>query len=147
MSLRRYVLGFLAAVVIAGACGGDDSPGDSAHEEGEPSRTVEVTMRDILYDPTSVEVKAGETVKFVFHNEGEIVHDAFIGDEEAQAAHEKEMRHGEGMPHGDDKHAVTVDPGKTAELTYAFDEPATLVIGCHQDGHYAAGMKIAVTVT
>lgn len=146
MSVRREVLGFLIAVVIAGGCGGGDSGNDSADEGREPSRTVDVTMRDIYYEPTSVEVKAGETVKFVFHNEGDIVHDAFIGDEAAQAAHEKEMQGSDGMHHGDEADALTVDPGKTASLTYTFDKPATLVIGCHQAGHYTAGMKIAVTV-
>jgi uncharacterized cupredoxin-like copper-binding protein len=147
MSVRREVLGFLIAVVIAGGCGGGGSGNGSADDDRQASRTVDVTMRDIHYEPTSVEVKAGETVKFVFHNEGDIVHDAFIGDEAAQAAHEKEMRESKGGGHhGKEDDAVTVDPGKTASLTYTFDKPATLVIGCHQAGHYAAGMKIAVTV-
>jgi uncharacterized cupredoxin-like copper-binding protein len=146
MSVRREVLGFLIAVVIAGGCGGGDSGNGSADDGREPSRTVDVTMRDIHYEPTSVEVKAGETVKFVFHNEGAIVHDAFIGDEAAQAAHEKEMRDDEGGHHGGEDDALTVDPGKTDSLTYTFDKPATLAIGCHQAGHYAAGMRIAVTV-
>jgi uncharacterized cupredoxin-like copper-binding protein len=145
MSVRRGVLGFLIAVVIAGGCGGDSGK-DSGADAREPSRTIDVTMRDIHYDPASVEVKAGETVKFVFHNEGDIVHDAFIGDEAAQAAHEKEMRNSDGGHHGDGDDALTVDPGKTGSLTYTFDKPATLVIGCHQAGHYTAGMKIAVTV-
>lgn len=151
MSVRREVLGFLITVVIAGGCGGGHSDnghsGNGSADDGrEPSRTVDVTMRDIYYEPTSVEVKAGETVKFVFRNEGDIVHDAFIGDEAAQATHEKEMRGSEGGHHGDEDDALTVDPGKTASLTYTFDKPATLVIGCHQAGHYGAGMKIAVTV-
>lgn len=146
MSVRREVLGLLIAVVIAGGCGGGDSGNKSADDGREPSRTVDVTMRDIYYEPASVEVKVGETVKFVFHNEGDIVHDAFIGDEAAQAAHAKEMHGSEGGHHGDEDDAVTVDPGKTASLTYTFDKPATLLIGCHQAGHYAAGMKIAVTV-
>jgi uncharacterized cupredoxin-like copper-binding protein len=145
VSVRRGVLGFLIAVVIAGGCGGDSGK-DSAADAREPSRTIDVTMRDIHYDPAGVEVKAGETVKFVFHNEGDIVHDAFIGDEAAQAAHEKEMRDSDGGHHGDKDDALTVDPGKTGSLTYTFDKPATLVIGCHQAGHYTAGMKIAVTV-
>jgi uncharacterized cupredoxin-like copper-binding protein len=146
MSLPRPLLGCLAALLIAGGCGGGGSHHGSSADDPEPSRTVDVTMRDIHYEPTGVAVKPGETVKFVFHNEGEIIHDAFIGDEAAQAAHEKEMRDGKGGHHDDEGHAVTVEPGETADLIYTFDKPATLIIGCHQAGHYTAGMKIAVTV-
>ena len=115
----------------------------------EPGRTVDVTMRDISYDPAAVTVKAGETVKFVFHNEGKIRHDAFLGDEAAQADHEEEMRKegsgGMDGHHGDD--AITVDPGETGSLTHTFKAGDALIIGCHEPGHYATGMKIAVTVT
>lgn len=148
MSLLRLLLGCFVAVLIGGGCGGGggDSHHGSSGSEPEAIRTVDVIMRDIHFEPTGVAVKPGETVKFVFHNEGDIVHDAFIGDEAAQAHHENEMRDGGGEHHHDGTHAVTVDPGKAAELTYTFDEPATLFIGCHQAGHYAAGMKITVAV-
>jgi uncharacterized cupredoxin-like copper-binding protein len=52
--------------------------------------------------------------------------------------------HGSG---DDDQNALTLDPGKQGELIYTFDGTGPLEIGCHQPGHYAAGMKIAVTVT
>ena len=152
MRLHRPVLGLVFPLVvwavIAGGCGGGGgSHHGSSGSKGDapPGRTIDVTMRDIHYDPKAVEVKAGETVKFVFRNEGSIVHDAFIGDEAAQEEHEKEMRKGE-EDHGDDDHAVTVEPGSTGSLTYTFEKPATLVIGCHQAGHYSAGMRVNVTI-
>ena len=74
------------------------------------------------------------------------VHDAFIGDEAAQAEHEQEMRDGGSMHHGGDDKGVTVKPGKTASLTHTFKGGETLLIGCHQAGHYQAGMKVNVTV-
>ena len=40
--------------------------------------------------------------------------------------------------------AVTVEPGDTAELTHTFDDTGTIEIGCHQEGHYAAGMTVEV---
>ena len=130
-------------LLVAGACGGDHS---ESHGGASASRTVEVEMRDIAYEPATVSVKAGETVKFVFRNVGEAVHDAFIGDEAAQAEHEKEMGDGGGH-HGGDDHAVTVKPGKTESMTYTFKGGESLVIGCHQPGHYQAGMKISLTVS
>ncbi len=144
MGQQRRVLGLVTAVVLVGGCGGG---GHGSHSSAD--RVVNVTMRDIAFDPAAVEVKAGETVRFVFHNEGQIRHDAFIGDQAAQDEHEREMREGGsgGMDghHGDD--AITVDPGKTGSLTHTFKAGEVLVIGCHEVGHYAAGMKLAVTVT
>lgn len=134
----------LTALVTAG-CGGDHD--DESHGgAAEPSRTVDVVMKEFAYEPASVDVKAGETVKFVFRNDGAILHDAFIGDEAAQTEHEQEMREGGKM--GDhDGDAIKVIPGKTGELTHTFEKAGTLLIGCHETGHYQAGMKMTVTVS
>jgi plastocyanin len=83
MGQQRRVLGLVTAVMLVAGCGGGG--GHGSHSSAD--RVVNVTMRDIAFDPASVEVKAGETVRFVFHNEGQIRHDAFIGDEAAQAEH------------------------------------------------------------
>jgi uncharacterized cupredoxin-like copper-binding protein len=129
---------------VAAGCGGSDheSHGSTAKE----TRTIDVTMKEFAYEPASVSVKAGETVKFVFRNEGQILHDAFLGDEAAQTEHEQEMRGGEKMHHDGD--AIKVIPGKTGELTHTFDKAGeALLIGCHETGHYQAGMKLTVTVS
>jgi uncharacterized cupredoxin-like copper-binding protein len=126
------------------ACGG----GHDSHAEGSAIRTVDVAMEDIAFQPAAVTAQKGERVRFVFHNEGQIPHDAFIGDAGAQADHEREMRQGDGghgMHMGGD--AITVDPGKTGSLTHTFDRPGAIEIACHQSGHYAAGMKLTVTIT
>jgi uncharacterized cupredoxin-like copper-binding protein len=31
-------------------------------------------------------------------------------------------------------------------LTFTFEEPGEALAGCHESGHYAAGMKVAITV-
>jgi uncharacterized cupredoxin-like copper-binding protein len=143
------VLGFgaagLLALAAAGCGGGSHDHGMSHGSAADASRTVDVTMKDIAYEPTAMTVKPGETVKFVFHNAGQIRHDAFLGDEMAQEEHEKEMRgEGGGMSHHGDE--VKVDPGQTGELTHTFKAGEALLIGCHEAGHYAAGMKVALTV-
>jgi uncharacterized cupredoxin-like copper-binding protein len=150
MGVQRRILGVAAAVMLVGAgCGGGSHDSKSHGGAAEPGRTVDVTMRDIAYDPPAVTVTAGETVKFVFHNQGQIRHDAFLGDEAAQADHEKEMRKegSGGMDGHHDADAITVDPGKTGELTHTFKAGDALVIGCHEVGHYVAGMKLALTLT
>ena len=48
-------------------------------------------MRDIEFSPTTVDVEEGETVRFLFHNTGEVAHEAYIGDAAAQEDHADEM--------------------------------------------------------
>jgi len=51
-----------------------------------------------------------------------------------------------GMDHGvmattqEGPNTVLVAPGKTAELTWRFAEPAELEFACNLPGHYEAGM-------
>lgn len=141
--LTLVAVGVLSAVVAG--CGGGDHESHGSTNDAEATRTVEVTMKDIAFEPTSVTVQPGETVKFVFRNAGQILHDAFIGDEAAQAEHEKEMREHAGKM--DDEHGIKVLPGKTGSLTYTFKTGETIVIGCHETGHYAAGMKLTVAIS
>ena len=147
----------ILGIALAGCGGGgghtaghmDGSTGTSAALP-EPSQTVDVTMVDIGYRPTTLNVHRGDRVEFVFHNEGKIPHDAFIGNTAAQAEHEQQMGQGGngsmGGGHMSEANAITVEPGSTGHLTYMFDQPGTTEIACHQPGHYTAGMKIAVTV-
>ena len=144
----QRLLTFVAVGVLSAAvagCGGGDHETHGGKTDAEATRTIEITMKDIAFEPTSVTVQPGETVKFVFRNEGQILHDAFIGDEAAQAEHEKEMREHAGKM--DDEHGIKVLPGKTGSLTRTFKAGETLIIGCHETGHYAAGMKITVAVS
>lgn len=149
-----------------GACGSSD--GNRTAASG--TRTVDIEMRDIAYSPKAVDVKAGESVRLVFHNKGQVRHDAFIGDEPAQQQHEMEMRQGEtstsmkmdessttmemgpgttAMEHSGatSSGGITVEPGGTGEFTHTFQAGEKLLIGCHEVGHYAAGMKITINVS
>src|SRR5713101_7561892 len=128
----------LAAIAAAG-CGGSD-PSRSANA----SQPVVIIMRDIAFTPDRVTVPAGRQVRFVFNNTGKLAHQAFIGNDQAQMDHEMGMSSSmEGMAQGPD--AITVQPGQRGTLTHTFGANDRLLIGCHEPGHYAAGMKIAVT--
>jgi uncharacterized cupredoxin-like copper-binding protein len=154
MGAQRRIIGVAAAMTLAVAgagCGGGMDHDSMSHGSSAGTgtiRTVDVTMRDVMYDPPAVTVQDGATVTIVFHNAGKIRHDAFLGDEAAQAEHEKKM----GMSstsmggHMDDD-AISVEPGAAGSLTHTFKMGDTLVIGCHEPGHYAAGMKLAIVVT
>lgn len=62
---------------------------------GEPApaakatRTVEVVLKDIAFEPKSIKVKAGETVRFVLVNEGKLPHEFNLGDKAMHAEHQR----------------------------------------------------------
>ena len=142
MRSRLLFLAPLLAVVALGAaaCGSSGRTGSAG-----ASQTVEITMRDIAFSPDRVTVPAGRPVRFVFGNRGKLAHEAFIGDNQAQMDHEMETSSMGGMAQGPD--AINIQPGQTGTLTHTFGPNDRLLIGCHEPGHYAAGMKVMVTVS
>lgn len=110
-------------------------------------RVIEITASDdFRFDPASSEVSAGETITFRVTNTGAIPHDFTLGDEATQQSHAEEMAEMPGMAMPDEPNAMVLAPGETRELTWHFTEAGDLLIGCHQTGHYEAGMKAQVTV-
>jgi uncharacterized cupredoxin-like copper-binding protein len=145
--MRKKLVITAAVVAIAAAlaaCGGGSNAGPGT----AGARTIDIDMRDNDFSSAAIQVKAGQQVQFVFHNKGAVVHDAYIGDEAAQTAHEREMSTASETGHGGHgSDGVTVEPGQSGTLTHTFDTPGTTIIGCHQAGHYALGMRVIVTVT
>ncbi len=142
MSRRPVWWAGVATVVLflAAACGSGGG--------GKADRSVAVTMRDLAFEPDRLEVKAGETVEFAFTNAGAQEHEAVIGDEMLQMSQEEggSDSHASGH-HGSEKVArVVLSPGRSGKLTYTFDKPGEILIGCHVPGHWKAGMKLAVDV-
>lgn len=146
MRISRLLVATVASLaLVTAACGSGSSGSSSA------IRSVAVEMRDNAFSPNQVTVHAGEKVRFVFHNAGHLAHEALLGDMAAQDSHETEMMSGGtggtqmGMDHGAST-AITVEPGKSATLTHTFQAGDKLLIGCHETGHYAAGMKLMIDV-
>lgn len=146
----RYVSVAIVTTVLtlSAACGSDSSNDGPGATGREGAKVIDVEMVDIAFKPTELTVAEGEEVTFRFTNNGKVAHDAFIGDRDAQAEHEMQMREGSSGHGGHDTggDAVTVEPGDTESLTMTFADAGKIEIGCHQPGHYAAGMKIDVTV-
>ena len=88
---------FAPGAHAGGTHGGSHGQGGKA-AVGEPgmldrvSRTIEVTMYDNFYEPESIRVKTGETVRILVRNEGHLVHEFNINTSEMHAAHQEEMR-------------------------------------------------------
>ena len=154
MKARNALLGVLVSAMaaqLAFADAGHDrnkpvsfgSPG----KESEINRAVEVRASDDMrFTPGKIDVKQGETIKFVVKNVGQVRHEFAIGDRASQRAHALMMKKMPNMKHEDDPTAVTIDPGQTQTVIWKFDKkPAgPLEFACHEPGHYEAGMKIGV---
>lgn len=132
------------------------TPMDSDDHEfawGEPAepedadRVVEIQMLDELrFDPSEVEVRAGETVTFQVTNAGQLPHDFTLGDEATQAEHEAEMAESGMAAHGE-PNVLTLQSGEQGELTWRFTNPGSILYGCHVPGHYEAGMVGTLTTS
>lgn len=152
MNLRCRLIVLAAATLtlsMLSACADDanDVGGDTLTiDDGLP--VVEVEMTDMAFAPASVDVKADETVRLRFHNSGLAVHEAVIGDLAFQEEHAVEMAGGS-MHHGDadEPEALVVAVGETGDLVYTAGSAGTLIIGCHQPGHWDAGMRADLTIT
>lgn len=115
-------------------------------EAGAPARTVEIATLDTMaFDPPTIGVAAGETVTFVVTNSGTAVHEFTLGDAAMQQEHAEAMAHiPAGMAH-ELPNSITLQPGDTKHLTWRFGD-AALEYGCHEPGHYDAGMRGRITV-
>ena len=151
MHIRRFAL-LLSAVALVAACsastGASTAPSASSSPDASAATTrVEVNLTDALkIEPATMTVPTGVPVTFVVTNSGAADHEFYLGDEAAQAEHEKEMAAMGGMTH-DEPEGIAVKPGETKELTYTFAQAGETVAGCHVAGHYVGGMKAAITVT
>lgn len=132
----------------------DDDHGDFAFGEAadaaDADRVIEIETLDTLkFDPDSLEISVGETITFRVTNDGNLPHDFTLADDAGQDEHEEEMAEmiAAGGMAMDDPNAFAIDPGETKELTWHFEEAGTVLIGCHQTGHYAAGMIATITVS
>ena len=109
-------------------------------------RTVEIVARDTMrFEPSEVEVDAGETIRFVVRNTGKLQHSFTLGTPAGQKAHERQMQgmstdamagHMKGDPTG-----MVVPPGETRTLAWRFADDGPVEFACHIPGHYPAGMK------
>lgn len=141
------------------AAGGDHghSHGEAPHDASEPellgwviSRIVEIRMDDQMrFVPDHIDVQAGETIRFVVHNDGKTAHEMVLGDEAQIKAHAQAMQQGAGH---DDEHghsegaAIELDAGQKGELVVKFNQARRLQMACLVPGHYEAGMRGTVNV-
>jgi uncharacterized cupredoxin-like copper-binding protein len=103
-------------------------------------RTIEIAMSDDMrFTPSHIEIKQGETVKFVVRNKGKVLHEMVIGDKRTLDQHAALMTRFPGMEH-DEPYMAHVAAGKKASLVWNFNRPGEFDFACLTAGHYQAGM-------
>ena len=128
----------------------------------EVSRTIEIKMYDNYYEPKEIKIKKGETIKFIVHNYGELVHEFNIATKEMHIKHQSEMMkmveneilladridkkkmkemakkdHSMGHSHSN---SVLLEPNQSLELIWKFSTDTNLEAACNVPGHYESGM-------
>jgi uncharacterized cupredoxin-like copper-binding protein len=107
------------------------------------SRSIDVRMDDTMrFAPDTLQVQAGETIRFVVHNAGKVEHELVLGTDADIRAHAEDMKKGTDHSHSHaGAAAISVAPGQTGELVVTFPQTGTLQMACLIPGHFEAGMK------
>ena len=128
----------------------------------EVNRTIEIKMYDNYFEPNVLNIKKGETIKFIVYNYGEFVHEFNIATKEMHIKHQPEMmkmveheilladridkekmkemaKKDHSMAHSH-SNSVLLEPNQSAELIWKFSANTDLEAACNVPGHYQAGM-------
>jgi len=152
------VYGVIGGVIVLGASVFalsyfNDHESDHDHNHGVPTanhsqqvREINISMDDSMkFIPENLEVKQGETIRFVVSNTGKLVHELVLGREAELKQHLIDMKKPGFQDHKHDNE-VSVKPGQKGELIWTFKDAGEWQMGCLEDGHYEAGMKGKINV-
>lgn len=155
IALLASLLAAAGVAVAHGDSGHGLKPQAASSEEyafgraGDPekaTRTVRVAMSDKMrFEPASLTIRQGETVKFIVRNGGKVMHEMIIGTMKELKRHAELMRKYPTMEH-DDPFGTHVAPGKTGTIVWQFTKPGEYHFGCLVPGHFESGMVGQITV-
>jgi uncharacterized cupredoxin-like copper-binding protein len=116
---------------------------------GDPQGARTVTLRmgdDMRFRPGRIEVREGETIRFVAGNGGKLLHEMVLGTPEELRQHAELMKKHPGMEH-DEPYMTHVKAGAQGEILWNFNRPGTFQFACLLPGHFEAGMVGTIVVT
>ena len=134
----------------------------------EVTKTIRVNMYDNYYEPSSIQVKKGETVKFEVENAGMLVHEFNIANKMMHMKHQPEMmkmveneilladsidkekmkkmaKMDKAMAHSH-SNSVLLEPKQKGEIIWKFDNAVNIEVACNVPGHYQVGMIAKVDI-
>ena len=154
LKLSALILGFAGVIAVSPAMAHSEQntaqPSAAVVKEQKPwgiagdrervSRTIEIGMSDQMrFSPDQLEVKQGETIRFVLRNEGTMLHEFVLGTRTELDAHAAMMVKFPGMEH-DEPYMAHVGPGQGGEMIWTFNQAGDFEFACLIAGHYQAGM-------
>jgi uncharacterized cupredoxin-like copper-binding protein len=156
---RRLILGTAAILLTFGARAHTDKPHAKkgpvrkeqkdwgiAGEAKEAKRSIDVGMADNMrFTPDRIDVRQGETIRFVVKNTGKVMHEFVIGTKAENGKHAELMVKFPNMEH-DEPYMAHVPPGKTGEIVWTFNRAGEFEFACLIAGHYQAGMVGTIKV-
>ena len=140
----------------------------SKGDETDVTRVIKVVMYDNYYEPSSFQIKEGETIKFEVENAGMLVHEFNIANKMMHMKHQPEMKkmaeNGILLAFSIDKekmkkmakmdksmghshsNSVLLEPKQKGDIIWKFDNAVNIEVACNVPGHYQAGMIAKVNI-
>ena len=145
-------LSIIAAILVtdvamtAPASAHEDHETFSAGRPGDPKkpgRVVKVNMFEgsgkMGFEPARIEVRRGEQIRFILHNDGEEDHEFVLATVGENRKHAEVMKKHPDMEHAD-PNGKRVLPHGSGELVWKFTKRGTFEFACLIPGHYDKGM-------
>ncbi len=109
--------------------------------------TINVKMSDDMrFTPARMQIRQGDTVRFVMKNDGKVMHEFVIGTKKDLDEHAALMMKFPDMEH-DEPYMAHVAPGGTGSIIWRFNRTGSFDFACLIAGHYQAGMTGTIVVT
>ena len=140
----------------------------SKGDETDVTRVIKVVMYDNYYEPSSFQIKEGETIKFEVENAGMLVHEFNIANKMMHMKHQPEMikmaengillafsidkekmkkmaKMDKSMGHSH-SNSVLLEPKQKGDIIWKFDNAINIEVACNVPGHYQTGMIAKVNI-
>jgi uncharacterized cupredoxin-like copper-binding protein len=171
IKLTALAVGFAMSITTGSAIasgshdsGHDDGGTGSAGDAGHVDREIMIEMGEMYFSPVDIEIRKGETIRFIVKNVGEFVHEFNIATEAMHLNHSEEMMmmidmgileadkiNSDMMADSDmahsDPNSLLLEPNENGEVIWTFSGDATLELSCNVPGHRESGMFGPIVMT
>lgn len=114
------------------------------------SKTISITMLEkedgsMAFEPATIAVTKGETVRLSFANNGDADHEFVMDTHKGIVEHKVAMEKWPNMEHAD-PNSIHLESGKSGEIIWTFNKDGNFQFACLIPGHFDAGMHGKLTV-
>ena len=167
-NMNRFIFTFIFSLVFFNSFADKNMMIGSLGKVNEVDRTIEVVMYDNYYEPSTFNIKSGETIKFEVINAGELVHEFNIANAMMHKKHQPEMEKmveneillgdsidkdkmikmskiDKSMGHSH-SNSLLLEPKEKGDIVWKFENAINIEIACNVPGHYQVGMIAKVDI-